>query len=373
MILKPGTWPALELLKALAIASMVFIHTWGTSVTDLDVDFYKQSWAFQLGNIIHFFCFFNIWIPAIAGSTLRLQVKDINIETNLKRVLAKIALKWGVILILAGFVFSWMVDRLETFLWYDPLHFMGFVFLLISFLLITVGPKGILICSTLMYVASYFTVKLQSLYVSSAPYRIYDQPGIEKNIQIKNYVLEILFGSSRIGWSFFPWTVSILGGFSFAHYLLQSRKPKKLLVQIGIISFGVIVFCLYSPGSIEFIRNQNMTDQYTSLAMPFKLFTAVTSGYLFFLSLATIFYPKKGLGSISQIVSSLSRGSFWIFFIEFPLILAFKPSFEFRSFPVRAILFPFFMLLWSIVIGALAVEIGKKKLVINLVKSEKKN
>jgi hypothetical protein len=57
MILKPGTWPALELLKALAIASMVFIHTWGTSVTDLDVDFYKQSWAFQLGNIIHFFCF----------------------------------------------------------------------------------------------------------------------------------------------------------------------------------------------------------------------------------------------------------------------------------------------------------------------------
>lgn len=368
MLISRNSWPALEILKALAIASMIFVHSWGQIVTPQDLVTYKEFLSLKIANILHFFCFFNIWIPAIAGSSLRLQCSeemDINISRKLLRTYA---FRWGMVLIFAGCVFFFFLDQKNFFLFYNPLHFIGGSFLVISLLLLFTPASMLWGWSALFFLFSIWGDSTRQSFISNPPFHIYQSPETAWLESLKIYVEEIIFGSSTIGWSFLPWIVSVLLGFSLVDQMLKSQKARKQLIYIAIVALVTVVLGLSCPKSIQFIMAQTINDQYTTLAMPLSLFIATTVGYLLFFASGTLFYQRKGGDSIPEVLCCLSRGSFWIFFLEFPLLRVFGPFFEPLSFALRIFVFPIFILFWSIMIGALVIQVGKKKLKVSLVR-----
>ena len=368
MLISRNSWPALEILKALAIASMIFVHSWGQIVTPQDLVTYKDCLSFKIANILHFFCFFNIWIPAIAGSSLRLQCSeemDINISRKLLRTYA---FRWGMVLIFAGCLFFFFLDQKTPFLFYNPLHFIGGAFLVISFLLFITPISALWGWSALFFLLSVWGDSTRQSFIANPPFHIYQSPETAWLKSLKIYVEEIIFGSATIGWSFLPWIVSVLLGFSLVDQMLKSKKSKRQLMYIAVVALLTVVLGLSCPQSIQFIMAQTINDQYTTLAMPLSLFIATTVGYLLFFASGTIFYQRKLVDPVPEVLSCLSRGSFWIFFLEFPLLRVFGPFFEPLSFVLRVFIFPIFILFWSIVIGALVIQLGKKKLKVSLVR-----
>jgi hypothetical protein len=74
MRIDPKTWPALEVLKALGIVCMIVLHSWGAAITPEDLKNHEGSLLLGFGNVLHFLCFFDIWIAAIAGAALSIQI-----------------------------------------------------------------------------------------------------------------------------------------------------------------------------------------------------------------------------------------------------------------------------------------------------------
>ena len=368
MLARRNSWPALEILKAFAIIAMIFIHAWGCMVTPDDLIAYKNYLGFKLANVLHFFCFFNIWIPAIAGSSLRLQSDDTLAPDQLRKVLRAYSFKWGIVLAGFGFLFSLMINRNNLFLFYNPLHFIGGSFLVISLLLSFSSTSKMWGWALLFFVFSLFGETTRQYFIVNPPYRIYQMIQSGWVNSLKAYLLEIIFGSSNIGWSFLPWIVSVFLGFAFIDRILKSKKFKKDLNLIFLITLAIVIVSLSRTQSIQFIEGQTINDQYTALAMPLSLFVAVTAGYLMLFSIGILYYPSKYEGAVPQVITYLSRGSLWIFFLEFPLLSIFRPVFEPLSFNFRIFVFPMFILCWCIVIGTIAVWLGEKKIKISLVR-----
>jgi hypothetical protein len=371
MLARRNSWPALELLKALAIASMVFVHTWGISLTPEDLVNYRNSWVLKIANVLHFFCFFNIWIPALAGSSLRLQCgEDLN-PNSARKLLRVSAWTWGLVLILSGTLFFFMLNQNNPFLFFNPLHFIGISFLVISALLYVGSTSLMWLWSALFFIVSIGAYPIRQKLILNPPSLIYVGDQSAWSNALENYLSEIVFGSRTIGWSFLPWIVSVFLGFAIVDKFLKSRNSEKQLKLISLISMITVVLGLTCPESINFIRTQTINDQYSTLSMPLSLFVSTLTGYLLLLTLGTIYFDKKKLKAVSQTVTCLSRGSFWIFFLEFPLLYVFNSFFESQSFFFRILVFPIFMLGWSFLVGLMVIEIGKKKFKISLVKEKK--
>ena len=367
MIIKQNTWPALELIKAIAIASMIVVHSWSYVVTPEDLILYQDSLSLKIGNIMHFLCFSNIWIPAIAGASLRLQSNGDTHPKGLQKTLSRVSLKWGVVFFLTGILISMAINEGEFIYSYNPLHFLGISFVLVSILLFLSPLRLMWVWTSLIFLGSiinqYFKPHL-FLEPLSSPNLLLGLNGVSK---IKLILLEITLGSKIVAWSLLPWFTSILVGFLFADKYDKNRLNLSFLKKTVVISFAIVVFGFLDPKSTKFIGEQNILDQLHSLYMPMSLFVSTISGFVLALSFATLFYKKEN-HYFSDLIMALSRGSFWIFLIHFYFLSFLSPTFEFAVIQVRIFFFPAFVLVWCVVFGTIVVELGKKKLVINLVK-----
>ncbi|MSP18019.1 MAG: hypothetical protein EXR74_00440 [Bdellovibrionales bacterium] len=346
---------------------MIVIHSWSYVVTPEDLILYQYSLSLKIGNVLHFLCFSNIWIPAIAGASLRLQS---NVDTHPKgpqNTLSRISFKWGVVLLIAGMIFSARTNHSELINAYNPLHFLGVSFVLISILLVFSPLRCMWVWTSFVFVASiinqYFKPHL-FLEPLSSPELLRALNWVS---QMKLMLLEITLGSKIVAWSLLPWFTSILVGFLFADKYDKNRLNISFLKKTIVISFAIVVFGFLDPKSTKFIGEQNILDQYHSLYMPMSLFVSVIAGFVLAISLATLWYQKES-HYFSDLIMALSRGSFWIFMIHFSFLSLLSPTFEFAAIQTRIFFFPAFVLLWCVVFGTIIVELGKKKLVINFVK-----
>lgn len=342
----------MELLKAIAIAAMIFNHSWGFILHPADLKEHAGTLALRWGNIFHFFCFFNLWIPALAGSMLRLQMVSEQSETRSCKALSNLAFQWGLILGLGGYGFSIWTDSSSLVSSFNPLHFMALSFFLMGVFLKLFSLNWLKYFSGLFIIVSFFL----------EPFR--NQQSTAHQVGFLN---EIIFGNERVGWSLVPWFALVLIGFTFADSFLRVPNKKRLLIWSTGLGLVIALVGLTYPDSLVFIGKQTLLDQYSTLLMPRSLWISVLSGYICLLSLTTLIFQKNDFPG-ATLISPLSRGSFWIFFLQFPIMVFSSICFEDFSFTNRMIFFPCFNFLWCFVLGCLAVELGKKRVTISFVK-----
>jgi hypothetical protein len=352
MFLKNNSWPALELLKALAIAAMIINHSWAFVISRQDLLENRESFSLAWANIFHFFCFFNIWIPAIAGTTLRLQTHSSEKDANLGKRLSAVAFRWGIVLALGGYAFALWDSSADILRSFNPLHFMAVSFVLIALILKSL-PLSVFPWITWFFIILAFSLdQVRSEFIN--------QTG-------QSFLKEVIFGSGQVGWSLIPWLGLVLIGFTFSDLYLRSKSPKKLLILCALLGLVTSMSFLFVEESQEFIKRQTVLDQYSTLRMPRFLWLAVFSGYVAALSLATLAYQKKST-LLKELIEPLAIGSFWLFFLQFPIMIMSSLAFESYPFEVRAFCFPVFVLIWCLILGRLVMEIGRKKITLTLVK-----
>ncbi len=367
MKIDKNTWPALELLKAISIACMIVLHSWGMVITEEDFNVYKGSWFLIFGNILHFGCFFDIWIPAIAGATLNLQLLKQNYSSPTRLSVVKNSSYWGFILLLSGWVFEIFLRNPYPFLSFNPLHFMGGSFLIVTVLLAISKNNDLTLWTLVFFIVALFKDSITSLFPYVFP-ETYEELFRHGALEVtKFYLAQITFGISSQGWSLIPWFSIVLIGFSYSNYYSKNILTPKTLKAMIFISLFIVLFFLAFKSSRNFIQSQTLLDQYSALNMPIPLFISCASGFIFILSALTYF--QKKLTFVHQpFPNAFSRGSFWIFFLHFPLGNVLSSLFESYSFGVRWIGFPIFMLAWCFLIGLIILELGKKKINIKLLK-----
>ncbi|NDC25569.1 MAG: hypothetical protein EB078_10740, partial [Proteobacteria bacterium] len=363
--MKQKTWPALELFKALAIGTMVINHSWGKIISQQEIGLHKNTFSLNLANAIHALFFFNIWIPALAASSLRLQSELIKNVPGTHSSPPRLALKWGIILWISGYVFSFFSKESLTFFMFNPLHFLGLSFFLLA-LLIRFVPRKLNWPISLAFVGLSFLFYLFKNSLFQFPeISPYFAPDVSLIQRMQFFALEILFGTPRTGWSVFPWFSLCLIGYSLADSYVYLKGESKLFRKFSAISFLVGISGLLFPSSFDFIKQQDISGELLMLFMPFGLFLSVTAGYVFFLTLFSLFY--HGIKEPwALLINSLSRGSFWIFFLQFPLISNFSIPFQDTPFEIRLFVFPLLVLLWCFGIGFFILELSKKQLTIKI-------
>lgn len=345
MFLKSNSWPALELLKALAIAAMVINHSWAFVISPQDLLENRESISLAWARIFHFFCFFNIWIPAIAGTTLRLQ-------ENMGKRLSECAFRWGIVLALGGYAFALWDSSPDILRSFNPLHFMALSFIFIALLLKWAPLRFFPWITGGFIILALFVDPLRN--------------GLGNHTN-QSFFRAVLLGSENVGWSLIPWFGLVLVGFSFSELYLRSKNPKKLLAILAVCGLLVSIGSLLVEQSQDFIKRQTVLDQYSTLQMPRLLWLAVFSGYVAVLSTITLVY-NRNTKLLKEFSDPLAISSFWLFFIQFPIMILSSSAFESFSFELRAFCFPLFVLLWCFILGRLIIEIGRKKLTISIVK-----
>lgn len=368
MRIDPKTWPALEVLKALGIVCMIVLHSWGSVITPEDLINSKDSLLLRLGHVLHFFCFFDIWIPAIAGAALNIQILNQKPPSRSLYYASKTSFYWGGILLASGWAFEIFLQNPYPLLAYNPLHFMGVSFLIISILLLLTKNRNLELWTLSFFILSFFKQQLMALFPFEYP-ETYEMLMLEGPLKtIKFYLFRMLFGIASQGWALIPWFSFVLVGFSFAGFYFHKRLSSAKIKMITLFSLLVTLVFLFFRSSLAFIKHQTLLDQYSALSMPISLFISCTSGFIFTLSLLSN-WPNYVSKLSQSALNTFSQGSFWLFFIHLPLIKIMYPLFETYPLGIRLLGFPIFMLTWCFLVGLIIKELSKKKLKITLTKS----
>lgn len=368
MRIKQNTWPALEILKALAIIAMIFIHSWGWILTEEDLLIYGTKWSTKIANALHFLCFFDLWIPALAGASLRVQFDSSASFNSLAR--ARSTANWGLTLLFSAFVLELFLGHPYPVLAYNPLHFLGYSFLIIAFLL-AITPYKFFSVWTLVF----FCVSIMKSHLFEATtfpqYETYETILRQSPNQVlRFYFNRLLFAYPDSGWGLIPWFSSILVGFSLAQRYIE-KPPSQFELKIVAFFSGFLSFLfLFSSHSLDFISRHNILSQYSILSMPNSLFIACILGFVFLLSLLTLFFSKDSK-TVFRFLIFFSRGSFWIFFIQFPIGYAFTPLFFPFNYETKLFLFPLFIFVWCGIFGYFILELAKKRLRISFTKTQR--
>jgi hypothetical protein len=263
-----------------------------------------------------------------------------------------VAFRWGIVLALSGYAFAFWESSSEILRSFNPLHFMALSFIFIAIILKVVS-LGLMPWITITFtILAFFLDPLRNVLAEQ-----------NNHFFLKN----IIFGSGQVGWSLIPWLGLVLIGFTFSDLYLRSKSPKKLLILCALIGLVSSMGFLFIEDSQEFIKRQSVLDQYSTLRMPRFLWLSVFSGYVGALSLITMAYQKSST-LLNEFIEPLAIGSFWLFFLQFPIMIISSLAFESLSFEVRAFCFPVFVLIWCFIVGRLLVEIGRRKITITFVK-----
>ena len=347
-------WVALDIIKFVCVAVMVFVHAHMALITEFNVITNTLGFYYEITSKFMFIGLFLIALPIIAGAILRMNFGKNLVRGKLKDYkLGKII--WiAVFISLLGFFMNIITWGFEYAFSWNVLQLIGLSFVVIAILLKVFSVHAVFLTGLI----SMFAIEPLRSFLGDLDYI---------------YFISIFIGTSdyHTFWSFFPWFSVVAFGFLFAHYYLRYKNSAKF--RISALAVGIILI------DIAIFRNEispYLDPGYVwgpSLSQPTIGWIFASIGFFCVLTIVgNTFFNKIHLRKYG-IINSYSKGILWIYIIQMfvsqKLSLPIKRIFPMDEPSYAYFILPIFILLLSWLVGALSIKLlQEKKVVITLKK-----
>jgi len=338
-----GKYTAIEIIKFMCVAVMIFVHAHIVLITDGYAISDTSGFFYRITSDLMFLCLFIMILPILAGI-----VYGINKNFDIKKTL-----KSGLFLVLLGFLmnaFTWSIFYI--FSW-NILQFIALSFFVLAILIKFFSTKFI------------FLVGLLSIIIAE-PLR-----NILSDLS-NNYLIGIFIGADNhyMFWPFFPWFGLVAFGFVF----IRIYEKYKNEYMFNLLS-GVLGLILILPAIIKNEISPFLDPVYIwgpSLFQPQTLLVVAALGaFLCLITISNFLFKDIELSKYG-IINSYSKGILWIYviqmFVSFKLSFVIKEYFSMEGPSLAYFILPIFMLIFSWIIGALGIKLFTERIVIKIKK-----
>jgi len=219
-MVKINYWPGLDLAKFLCIISMIAIHLffWFLLTPEgLATNHYLYPLMFNF----LFLAFFNLSIPATAGSTLRLYINNQKDTKNLYRIISA-----SITIAVLGYIMNPIAFGQKWIFSWNVLQFVA-----LSFIIIVVLNHAHKYLVYLVAILSLiFIDQIKSFFsIIDSPY------------------LNIVFIGNNSGlhlWPFFPWFATLVLGYFVSDLYINHKR--KFTIYLFILGFFLLIFSLFT-------------------------------------------------------------------------------------------------------------------------------
>ena len=349
-VANPNHWPALEVLKALCVLVILFVHPHFLLITEGYALVRPQSRVVQLTEELMVLGVFITMLPIMAGSVIRMGLGNLAGNAHVKSAYLKRAVFSALFIAFLGFCMNGLTWGGWYFWSWNMLQTVAVSYVLCVLIFFAAGVYGLFFISMLLI---FLAQPLASVV------------GVESD----NYFLNVLFGSdSRFTfWPLFPWAAMPLIGFLYAHFYLKYSDKLQfwlLVLMIGglLVGYSVYKGQFTAPLNSDYVWTQLMIQpSLGEVAGAVGLFSLC----MFFLEQLTVKMKNRRYGMIN----CFSKGILWIYLLQMiasyhlaPWIkqtLTFKSRMELITLAdmVAYAVFPVTMVVFGWVVGALIVKL----------------